>query len=81
MEHISYVTLFFYIESRTFLIFVAFIELLIPNSYMEEVYVRVIYNTLLDSNEEDLSTHALQTIYIFNINENKISDRMWNYYH
>ena len=42
---------------------------------MEEVQVGVIYNTLLDSNEGDLSPHASQTIYLFNINENKIWDR------
>ena len=41
---------------------------------MEKVQVGVMYNTLLDSNEEDLSPHASQTIYISNINENKISD-------
>ena len=42
---------------------------------MEEVQVGVIYNTLLDSNEGDLSPHASQTIYFSKINENKISDR------
>ena len=42
---------------------------------MEEVNVGVIYNTLLDSNEGDLSQHALQAIYSSNINKNKISDR------
>ena len=42
---------------------------------MEEVQVGVIYNTLLDSNEGDLSPHASRTIYFSNINENKISDR------
>ena len=42
---------------------------------MEEVQVCVIYNTLLDSNERDLSPYASQTIYLFNINDNKISDR------
>ena len=41
---------------------------------MEEVLACVIYNTLLDSNEGDLSPHASQTIYFSNINENKISD-------
>ena len=45
------------------------------NSFMDEVQVGVIYNTLLDSNEGDLSPHASQTIYFSNINENKISDR------
>ena len=40
---------------------------------MEEVQVGVIYNTPLDSNEEDLGPHASQTIYFFYINENKIS--------
>ena len=34
----------------------------------------VIYNTLLDSNEGDLSPHASQTIYFSIVNENKISD-------
>ena len=42
---------------------------------MEEVQVGVIYNTLLDSNEEDLTPHASQTIYFSNLNENEISDR------
>ena len=42
---------------------------------MEEVQVGVIYNTLLDSNEGDLSPHASQTIHFSYINENKISDR------
>ena len=42
---------------------------------MEEVHVGVMYNTLLDSNEGDLSPHVSQTIYFSNINENKISDR------
>ena len=42
---------------------------------MEEEYVLVMYETLLDSNEGDLSPHTLQTILFFNINENKISDR------
>ena len=42
---------------------------------MEEAQVGVIYNTLLDSNEGDLSPHASQTIYFSNMNENKISDR------
>ena len=41
---------------------------------MEEIHVGVIYNTLLDSNEGDLSPNASQTIYFSNINENKISD-------
>ena len=45
------------------------------NSCMEEVQVGVIYNTLLDSNEGDLSPNASQTIYFSDINENKISDR------
>ena len=45
------------------------------NSCMEEVLVGVIYNTIFDSNEGDLSPHAAQTIYFSNINENKISDR------
>ena len=47
----------------------------IINSCMEEVYVGVIYNTLLDSNEGDLIPHASQTIYFSNKNENMISDR------
>ena len=42
---------------------------------MEDVQVDIIYSTLLDSNEEDLSPHASQTIYFSNMNENKISDR------
>ena len=42
---------------------------------MEEVQVGVVYNTLLDSNEGDLSPHASQTIYFSIINENKIPDR------
>ena len=42
---------------------------------MEEVQVGVIYNTLLDSNEGDLSPHASQTTNFSHINENKISDR------
>ena len=42
---------------------------------MEEVQVGAIYNTLLISNEGDLSPHGSQTIYVSNINENKISDR------
>ena len=48
------------------------------NSCMEEVYVGVIYNTyntLLDSNEDYLSSHASQTIYFLNMNDKKISDR------
>ena len=45
------------------------------NFCMEDVYVGVIYYTLLDSNEGDLSPHASQTIYFSNINENKISNR------
>ena len=45
------------------------------NSCLEEVQVGAIYNTLLDSNEGDLSPHASQTIYFSTINENKISDR------
>ena len=46
----------------------------IINSCMEEVYVGVIYNTQLDSNEGDLSPHASQTIHFSNTNENTISD-------
>ena len=45
------------------------------NSCMEEVQVGVIYNTLLDSNEGDLSPRASQAIYFSNMNEIKISDR------
>ena len=33
------------------------------------------YNTLLDSNEGDLSPHTSQTIYFSKTNENKISDK------
>ena len=47
----------------------------IINSCREELQVSVIYNTLLDSNEGDLSPHVLQTVYFSNLNENKISDR------
>ena len=42
---------------------------------MEEVEVGVIYNTLLDSNEGDISAYASQTIYFSNMNEYKIWDR------
>ena len=42
---------------------------------MEVVQVGVIYSTLLNPNEGDLSPHASQTIYFSNINENKILDR------
>ena len=45
------------------------------NSCMKVVQVGVIYNTLLDSNEGNLHTYASKTIYFFNINENRISDR------
>ena len=45
------------------------------NSCMEDVQVGVIYNTLLDSNEGNLSPHASQIICFSNINENKILDR------
>ena len=42
---------------------------------MEEVLVvGVIYNTLLDSNEGDLSPHTSQTIYFSKTNESKMSD-------
>ena len=34
-----------------------------------------IYNTLLDSNEGDLSPHTSQTIYFSKTNENKMSDK------
>ena len=64
---------FFYIKSRTFLICVAFLAFL--NSSMEEVYVGVMCNTLLDSHEGDLTPHTSQTICFSNINENKTSDR------
>ena len=36
---------------------------------------KVMYNTLRDWIEGDLSPHTLQTIYFSNISENKISDR------
>ena len=39
------------------------------------MYIYVVYNTLLDSNERDLSPHTSKTVYFSNINENKISDR------
>ena len=42
---------------------------------MEDVQVGVIYSTLLDSNEGDLSAYASQTIYFSLINEYKISYR------
>ena len=42
---------------------------------MEEVSVGLIYNTLLDSNEGDLSPHTSQTIYFSQTNENKLSDK------
>ena len=42
---------------------------------MEEVYVGVLHNTLLDSKQGDLSPHTSQTIYFSNINGYKISDR------
>ena len=42
---------------------------------MEEVSVGETYNTLLDSNEGDLSPHTSQTIYFSQTNENKISDK------
>ena len=42
---------------------------------IEEVSVGEIYNTLLDSNEGDLSLHTSQTIYFSKANENKISDK------
>ena len=40
-----------------------------------DISIGVIYNTLLYSNEGDLSPCALQTIYFSNINENKVSYR------
>ena len=42
---------------------------------MEDVLVGVIDNTLLGSNEGDLSPQTSQTIYFSKTNENKISDR------
>ena len=42
---------------------------------IEEVSVGEIYNTLLDSNEGDLSPHTSQTIYFSKTNENKMSDK------
>ena len=42
----------------------------IINCGMDEVQVGVIYNTLLDSNEGDLSPHASQTIHFSNIDNN-----------
>ena len=42
---------------------------------IEEVSVGEIYNTLLDSNEGDLSPHTWQTIYFSKTNENKMSDK------
>ena len=42
---------------------------------IEGVSVGEIYNTLLDSNEGDLSPHISQTIYFSKTKENKISDK------
>ena len=43
---------------------------------MAEVSVSEIYNTLLDSNEGDLSPHTSQTYtYFSKTNENKMSDK------
>ena len=42
---------------------------------IEVVSVGEIYNTLLDSNEGDLSPHTSQTIYFSKTNENKMSDK------
>ena len=42
---------------------------------IEGVSVGEIYNTLLDSNEGDLSPHTSQTIYFSKTNENKMSDK------
>ena len=42
---------------------------------IEEVSVGEIYNTLLDSNEGDLSPYTLQTIYFSKTDENKMSDK------
>ena len=42
---------------------------------IEEVSVGEIYNTLLDSNEGDLSPHTSQKIYFSKTNDNKISDK------
>ena len=42
---------------------------------MEEVSVGEKYNTLLDSNEGDLSPHTSQTIYFSKTNENKMQDK------
>ena len=40
-----------------------------------EVSVGEIYNTLLDSNERDLSPHTPQTVYFSKTNENEMSDK------
>ena len=42
---------------------------------IEGMSVGEIYNTLLDSNEGDLSPHTSQTIYFSKTNENKMSDK------
>ena len=43
---------------------------------IEEVSVGEVYNTLLDSNEGDLSPHTSQKIYSSKTNENKMSDKV-----
>ena len=42
---------------------------------IEEMSIGEIYNTLLDSNEGDLSPHTSQTINFSKTNENKMSDK------
>ena len=42
---------------------------------MEEVSVGEIYDTLLDTNEGDLSPHTSQTIYFSKMNENNMPDK------
>ena len=47
----------------------------IINFYMEEVYLCVIYDIPLDTNEGDLSLHTSQEKCISDINVDKISNR------
>ena len=51
----------------------------IIDTCMEEVWVGVVYNTLVDSNEGDLSPYTSQTVYFYNINENKISYKTYTW--
>ena len=42
---------------------------------IEEVSVCEVYNTILDSNEGDLSPHTSQIIHFSRTNENKMSEK------